>query len=255
MSATFPTGVKSFTTKLAGDTVQASHANDLQDEVTAIETALVGGTLPAANGSALTALNASALASGTVAEARLASGTGTVNKVLRGNSTWGDSPGITTDGASAVQQIAFAAAQSASAGVNVLDDYEEGTFTPALKFGGASVGLTTSTSEGAYVKVGQLVYVTLRIVLTAKGSSTGAATITGLPFTAAAYFSGLSANFYDALGASVASLAPYIGNSGTTTVTLSYVPAAGASSLSAMTDATFTGSTTLILSGCYRASA
>ena len=71
MAASFPSGIKSYTTKLSGDTVQSSHVNDLQDEVTAIETALVGGTLPAANGSALTALNASALTSGTVAIARL----------------------------------------------------------------------------------------------------------------------------------------------------------------------------------------
>lgn len=73
MSASFPSGVKSFTTHVAPDTIQASHVNDIQDEVTAIETALVGGTLPAANGSALTSLNASALASGTVPTARLGS--------------------------------------------------------------------------------------------------------------------------------------------------------------------------------------
>lgn len=73
MAASFPSGVKSFTTKLAGDTIQASHVNDVQDEITAIETALVGGTLPAANGSALTALTASNLSSGTVPTARLGS--------------------------------------------------------------------------------------------------------------------------------------------------------------------------------------
>lgn len=58
MSASFPSSVKSFTTKLAGDTIQPAHLNDVQAEITAIETALVGGTLPAANGSALTNLTA-----------------------------------------------------------------------------------------------------------------------------------------------------------------------------------------------------
>lgn len=58
MSASFPSSVKSFTTKLSGDTIQPAHLNDVQAEITAIETALVGGTLPAANGSALTNLTA-----------------------------------------------------------------------------------------------------------------------------------------------------------------------------------------------------
>lgn len=73
MAATFPSGIKIFSAKVTGDKIRATHIGDLQDEVAAIETALVGGTLPAANGSALTSLNASALASGTVAIARLGS--------------------------------------------------------------------------------------------------------------------------------------------------------------------------------------
>ena len=252
--SSFPSSVKSFTTKLSGDTVQASHVNDVQSEVTAIETALVGGTLPAANGSALTALNASNLSSGTVAEARLGTGTGTVNKVLRGNGTWGDAPGLTTDGASAVQQVAFAAAQSASTGANVLDDYEEGSFTPALKFGGNAVGMTTSATDGSYVKVGQLVYVALRIVLTAKGSSTGSATITGLPFATSGVFTGVNLHYYLALTTSVAFVSGYMDGGGTT-VRLTYIPAAGATSMSNMSEATFSDTTTLIMSCSYRAAA
>lgn len=42
-AASFPTAVKSFTTKASGDKVQAAHVNDLQDEVTAIEQDLVNG--------------------------------------------------------------------------------------------------------------------------------------------------------------------------------------------------------------------
>lgn len=40
-AASYPSSIKSFTTKIAGDTVQPSHINDLQDEVTAIETDLL----------------------------------------------------------------------------------------------------------------------------------------------------------------------------------------------------------------------
>jgi len=46
--ATYPGGVKTFTTKVdgAGNKVFASHINDLQDEVTAIEDGLLNGTAP-----------------------------------------------------------------------------------------------------------------------------------------------------------------------------------------------------------------
>lgn len=40
MAATFPNGVKSFTTKQADDNILPNHVNDLQDEVIAIETEL-----------------------------------------------------------------------------------------------------------------------------------------------------------------------------------------------------------------------
>ena len=40
MAATFPGGVKVFTTKQAGDQIASAHINDLQDEVVAVETTL-----------------------------------------------------------------------------------------------------------------------------------------------------------------------------------------------------------------------
>ncbi len=124
------------------------------------------------------------------------------------------------------------------------------TFTPALKFGGASTGMT-GTFTGVRRRVGKLTFVTIRITLTAKGSSTGAATITGLPeVAAAACYSGLAANYAANLGASVASLLPYIGSS-TSVINLTYIPAAGATSVTNMTEATFTNTTDIILSGCY----
>lgn len=56
-------------------------------------------------------------------------------------------------------------------------------WTPALTFGGGSTGLTYSSQVGKYVRIGQLVVLTGLIVLTAKGSSAGAAVISGLPYT------------------------------------------------------------------------
>lgn len=84
----------------------------------------------------------------------------------------------------------------------LLDDYEEGTFTPTIAFGGSSTGITyngTFTS-GSYTKIGNTVYVRGSFVLTNKGSATGDASIGGLPFTAsgtpAAYIASWSAITY-----------------------------------------------------------
>jgi len=79
--------------------------------------------------------------------------------------------------------ITFPASQSASGNPNTLDDYEEGTWTPAVAFGGGSTGLTYGDRKGEYVKVGRSVFVNLYIYINNKGSSTGHAAISGFPFT------------------------------------------------------------------------
>ena len=79
--------------------------------------------------------------------------------------------------------ITFPATQSASSDVNTLDDYEQGTFTPDLRFGNSTTGITYTQRGGSYTKIGRLVYFTLRITLSNKGSASGNAQIYGLPFT------------------------------------------------------------------------
>jgi hypothetical protein len=81
--------------------------------------------------------------------------------------------------------ITFPSAKSLSSNANTLDDYEEGTWTPSLNFGGATTGITYSTRTARYVKVGNLVYIDLFITLSSKGSATGSALITNLPFSSA----------------------------------------------------------------------
>ena len=66
---------------------------------------------------------------------------------------------------------------------STLNDYEVGTFTPVLAFGGGSTGIVYTNRSGNYTKVGNVVTVSIGIYLSSKGSSTGNATITGLPFT------------------------------------------------------------------------
>jgi len=79
--------------------------------------------------------------------------------------------------------IKFPATQSASADANTLDDYEEGTWTPDVRFGGGNTGMTYTAQKGTYVKVGKAVYFTCYVYISAKGSSTGAVEIRGLPFS------------------------------------------------------------------------
>lgn len=56
-------------------------------------------------------------------------------------------------------------------------------FTPSLTFGGGSTGITYSGQIGTYMRVGNLLLFSIRIILSNKGSSTGSAVLTGLPFT------------------------------------------------------------------------
>jgi hypothetical protein len=72
-----------------------------------------------------------------------------------------------------------------TAAANALDDYEEGTWTPTISFGNASVGVTYTTNSGTYTKIGRQVTAVGYISMSNKGSSTGTARITGLPFTIA----------------------------------------------------------------------
>jgi len=59
-----------------------------------------------------------------------------------------------------------------------------GTFTPAVAFDGASTGITYHKQIGLYQWNGKTIGGWFEIMLTSKGSGTGAATITGLPVAA-----------------------------------------------------------------------
>jgi hypothetical protein len=73
---------------------------------------------------------------------------------------------------------------NSSQGSNILN------WTPSLTFGGAAVGMAYSTQVGTAYKIGRFVFFAYFIVLTAKGSSTGQAVISGLPFPCSAGWQG-----------------------------------------------------------------
>lgn len=66
---------------------------------------------------------------------------------------------------------------------NLLDDYEEGTWTIVVE-DHSSNAMTTNASyrQGSYVKVGGVVHITGYVAVTALGSASGVIRVTGLPF-------------------------------------------------------------------------
>ena len=59
-----------------------------------------------------------------------------------------------------------------TAAANALDDYEEGTWTPQLSDLGGNLA-TLSTAEGSYTKIGRMVFLHYRVIMSSKGSMTG----------------------------------------------------------------------------------
>jgi len=66
---------------------------------------------------------------------------------------------------------------------NLLDDYEEGTWTPYYSSSGAS--FTYNTQYGSYVKVGNIVHAQFYLNATVTGTTSNSTEVQGLPFTAA----------------------------------------------------------------------
>jgi hypothetical protein len=61
--------------------------------------------------------------------------------------------------------------------------YTEGSWTPAMTFGGSGTGVTYGLQTGTYARYGHMVHITGRVTLTNNGSGTGTALVTGLPFS------------------------------------------------------------------------
>tara|TARA_R110002020_G_scaffold473968_1_gene704102 strand:+ start:315 stop:1877 length:1563 start_codon:yes stop_codon:yes gene_type:complete len=80
--------------------------------------------------------------------------------------------------------IDFSATGNSSGATNseLLDDYEEGNWTPVLEGSGTTSGVAYSRRQGRYTKVGDKVFVNFHIVLSDEGTIGSTAKISGLPF-------------------------------------------------------------------------
>ncbi len=81
--------------------------------------------------------------------------------------------------------VKFPATQVASADANTLDDYEEGSWTPAFSASTTTNFSYDAATAGSYVKIGKMVYVNGYININSTGSSAGNLFISQLPFTIA----------------------------------------------------------------------
>lgn len=127
---------------------------------------------------------------------------------------------------------------------NLAATVSSGAWTPALQFGGAAVGMTYSAQEGTYFRMGRWLYISGHIALSAKGSSTGIATITGIPVAPAApYAAELNVSFYSNMATSTSIFGTISG--GATSAQL-YIP--GAATQAAALDTNFTATSVLYFS-------
>lgn len=136
-----------------------------------------------------------------------------------------------------------------SASANLLNDYEEGSWTPVLS--GAS-STTYTAQSGDYVKVGELVFVncSLQINSVGDGSTT---TIAGLPYTslmAGSATAGGAVSYFANSATNTLAVSPEMGD-GATTVRFRSIT----SSTSGMSGylAMFQNSTRVDFHLCYRA--
>ena len=227
------TASPAITAYVAGQTFRflASGAN-----TTNVTVAINGLTAKAITKDGTTALVANDLASGAMVQitydgTRFMLGTVASNRFLHltGGTLTGGLVGTTGTFASlmdlsgaAAGQIKFPATQNASADTNTLDDYEEGTWTPAIG------GSTTYTSQsGSYVKVGRQVRVFFHLIINVLG--TGSQTdISGLPFTVANVEGAAGSLSFNSLATNIVYIAAYALVT-TTTIRLVSLTAAGVS--------------------------
>ena len=156
--------------------------------------------------------------------------------------------GNTTPAASGAG-ITFPATASASSDANTLDDYEEGSWTPAVA-GSSTAGTATYTNQtGTYTKIGNRVFIQITVVYTG-GTGSGNFRITGLPFTTSS-----TSNFYSALSIYCSNIALSAGNviqaqtiDGSTRIDFGQYPTGGG----AESPVSYDAAGSLVVSGHYQ---
>ena len=141
-------------------------------------------------------------------------------------------------------QITFPATQNPSTDTNVLDDYEEGAWTPSV--GGTA---TYNNQSGRYVKIGGWVFfeATLDINVIGTGS---ASVVSGLPFSNISPGSqACFISYFGSLAAAVVFVSMYIPTGATT---LQFTHTTAASNTTTIGGSLLGSNSSIIFSGCFR---
>ncbi|MEY2653655.1 MAG: Prochlorococcus phage [Pseudomonadota bacterium] len=130
----------------------------------------------------------------------------------------------------AITALGFPATQVPSVNANTLDDYEEGTWTPAASFSTSNGNLSQNTQVGTYTKIGRMVCCQFYLAF-GETTASGNLSIIGLPFAASATattynrfgisidnMTGLSGGYVGAIDPSSTTLVPYQNVTGSLTV-------------------------------------
>ena len=146
--------------------------------------------------------------------------------------------------------IAFPPTQVASADANTLDDYEEGTWTPAAGSDNGALTATYGFRTGRYVKIGNRVWATFDLELSSRTLTGSVATLFGLPFSVASNgdLSGSFGNFaiISATGTNFNYITIYAQNA----ASFCYIPiTTGSASGTSLASNSFLGSTTRVAGG------
>lgn len=105
-----------------------------------------------------------------------------------------------------------ATSDTSGAGSELLDDYEEGTWTGTLEGSTTNPSTTIAISSFRYTKIGRLVFVQGQFSNVDTTGASGAPRVTGLPFTAATSYATGNVMFYNrfTIGTTSANVSPYI---------------------------------------------
>ena len=121
-------------------------------------------------------------------------------------------------------QIVFPATQSASADANTLDDYEEGSWTPALRTPGTA---TYTAQTGRYIKIGKFVWFQANLQISTIGTGNGSE-LSGLPYLPGAFVCPITFGYFTSLAVTPVYVSGYT-NSSLDAITFVTLNAAAAS--------------------------
>lgn len=134
----------------------------------------------------------------------------------------------------------------------LLNDYEEGTWTPVFSTTGTGfTSVSYTTQNGFYTKIGNCVFITAQIVVSAltAGSPTGDLVVAGFPFTInATHVSALPVSQAGAYTTNIPSMAQA---RAANTMARLYYRATANGGLSTMSPSELTSTSTVVLSGFY----